>query len=609
MTRPVVVARWVVATGIAAGIATGVAHGAAPAPPAPQVGPNPAVGAEVRAIHAELKRGIASLRIEGAPSPYHAEARLVRADLLSLDGSYGGLITDVLERQSSGVVAVRVGSAQRDNSGFLGSDSSVQRFDVPLEPRPDLLRHKVWLAMDAAFRGATTTYAEKISVLEQLAGDPPPADLAPAPPPLVQLDGAKRRFEIDREGLGSFAADLSARFADHPAVDNGDVHIQILRSDELIVDTEGTAQRRIRPRAVVAVVADTRADDGMHLDHGLALHLQSIPRPDEDLIATGEALVDRVLAELEELAAAPMLDEEYDGPILFSPDAAAQLLAATIATQAGGVPPPLSGGGRMLEAEPDWQRKVGKSVMPAFLDVRDDPRADGFGSFMYDAQGVEAQPLKLVNRGVLATLLMSRTPNAVLAQSNGRARMSPSLGVAPGVSNLTLSSRRPGLSDARLRRELLERAREDGYDFAYTVETLRDGVLLGPVPRDVLGTFGDGNKIPIPLPGRVYRIDADGTQTLVRGAVLTPVSMRVLRRIRAVSRRAVTVPLRIPTGVFGGTAAEVGIDGILSQTVDIQVTTPALLIDGFEMIPERGEHERPPTLTHPLRRANTSVTP
>ena len=34
----------------------------------------------------------------------------------------------------------------------------------------------------------------------------------------------------------------------------------------------------------------------------------------------------------------------------------------------------------------------------------------------------------------------------------------------------------------------------------------------------------------------------------------------------------------------------------------MQVTTPELLIDGLELLVERGEHERLPTLPHPLRR-------
>ena len=43
---------------------------------------------------------------------------------------------------------------------------------------------------------------------------------------------------------------------------------------------------------------------------------------------------------------------------------------------------------------------------------------------------------------------------------------------------------------------------------------------------------------------------------------------------------------------------------MLAQTVDTQITTPALLIDGIELVVERGENERLPILDHPLRRKN-----
>jgi hypothetical protein len=64
--------------------------------------------------------------------------------------------------------------------------------------------------------------------------------------------------------------------------------------------------------------------------------------------------------------------------------------------------------------------------------------------------------------------------------------------------------------------------------------------------------------------------------------------------------------MRIAPGVTGGFAADVGVHAILAQTVDVEISTPPLLIDGFELLVERGEHERLPTLVHPLRRATKS---
>ncbi|MFO0634024.1 MAG: metallopeptidase TldD-related protein [Nannocystaceae bacterium] len=570
---------------------------AAATPPASQT-----LDPELAAIDAELRRGLAGLRVNGTPAPYRAEVRMVRAELLSLDGSYGGVVVNLQDRQSAGAAEIRVGTAARDNTNFFGGDSGIAPIEVALEATPKYAAKKVWLALDNAFRGASKAWSQKQVVLKRLAGAEQPADFSPGSAPTVRLLPLPEA-QIDRDGLSAMVGSLSARFGEHPKIDNGDVHVQVLRTQETVLNSEGVALQWVRERAVLAVVADTKAADGMHLDHGYAIHFQSVPAADDALLAAGEALVDKTLLELEQLAAAPMIEEDYDGPLLFVGEASAQLLGATVATEAVGTPAPLGETGRMVDLEPSWQPKLGKQVMPAQFDLIDDPTlAGGFGSFDIDAEGVRPGRLTLVRDGKLETLLMTRVPNAKLAGSNGRARMSAALESGATISNLTLSSRRKGLSRAALERELLARAAEDGYEFAYVIESLRDGTVLGPVPRESAAAYAGTGNLNLPLPARLFRIDASGQRTLIRGAVLAPASMRVLRRIRAIGSQPHTLPMRIPVGAYGGFGADVGVDGALSQTVDAQVTTPDLLVDGLELLVERGEHEKPPTLEHPLRR-------
>jgi hypothetical protein len=82
----------------------------------------------VAALEQELARGVAGLRLPDSPAPYHAQVQVVRATVLSLDGSYGGIITDVVEEQAVAAVDVRVGSAARDQSGTFGSDGPMLRY-------------------------------------------------------------------------------------------------------------------------------------------------------------------------------------------------------------------------------------------------------------------------------------------------------------------------------------------------------------------------------------------------------------------------------------------------------------------------------------------------
>lgn len=593
--------------------------------------PRSGAGAELAAIEAELLRGLGQLRLSESPAcptgddddddddggadgvacdgkaaaaPYYAAVRIVRAELLSLDGSYGGIITDVAERQAVASIEVRVGGGARDNGGIFGQDGAQVRFLVPLVPSSAVTRKQLWLGMDQAYRDAAVTYAAKQAILARLAGDPPPPDFGPPPetiPRIGERPSASSAPPLDREGLRALVSELSDRFSAHPEVDNGDVLFQVLRSEITTITTEGVVLREYRDRAVLAVVADTRAEDGMRLDHGRAFHFQATPKADDALRERAEALVEQVLAELVELAEAPMIDEDYDGPLLFADAAAPQLLASTVATQAIGKPAPLSDGGRLLDLEPHWQDDLGKTVMPTFIDIVDDPKDEGFGRYLYDAEGFLGGTVSLVKNGVLEGLLMTREPNKHLGESNGHARQSPILTVGPAISNLRLSAKRRGRSRAQLERELLKRAREDGYDFAYAVELLRDSNILGPVPREGAATYGGSRKVNLPVPARIFRIEPSGKRTLVRGAVLAPASMRVLRRIREVGKRRNSEPMRIPVGPNGGFAGETGMDGILSHTVDVEVSAPDLLIEGFEILIERGEHERLPTLIHPLR--------
>lgn len=594
------IARIAMLLALAAGPAAPASAPATP-PPAEVVANEPLVP-ELAAMQSELQRGLAGLSLPGTPAPYRVELRMVRAELLSLDGSYGGVITNVLDRQSAGAVEVRVGSVARDNTNFFGGDSGVAQLEVALEPAPQYAAKKLWLALDVAFRGASKAWSQKQVVLKRLAGAEQPPDYSAPPPPLTRqakLEEAK----IDRDGLAAMVGSLSARFGEHATIDNGDVHVQIFRTVQTVVSTDGLVLQWANDRAVLAVVADTKAADGMHLDHGYAIHFKSVPAANDELLAAGEKLVDRTLVELEQLAAAPMMEEDYDGPILFVGDAAAQLLGATIATEAVGTPAPLGETGRMVDLEPAWLAKLGKQVMPSSLELVDDPTIAGaFGSYDYDAEGVRAGKLQLVKDGRLEALLMSRVPSTKITASNGRARMSPALETGATISNLTLSSKKRGVSRATLERDLLTRAAEDGYDFAYVIETLRDGTVLGPVPRESAAAYAGTGNLNLPLPARVFRIDGNGSRKLVRGAVLAPASMRVLRRIRAFGTESHTVAMRIPVGAYGGFGADVGIDGVLSQTVDAQVTTMDLLVDGLELLVERGEHERLPTLQHPLRR-------
>jgi hypothetical protein len=592
------------------------------------VAASPPETTEISALSAELERGVEGLRLPDSPEPYAAHLRVLRGELLTLAASYGSVVIDVRQQLGQGRVTVHVGDREHDESGFFGGEGSPE-FGLPLRPSPEASRYLLWRAMDQAYRGSVAQFTAKSVIIEQLADPPTIPDHAPPPPgatrldwsdgqedgsspPLLSLDAPSSSSApaLDRERLRKLVASLSARFADHPDVDDGQVIFEFARTDATRFDHEPVSEEGAgagalgirgerRDRGFLAVVADARAEDGMQVDHGAVIHLTGAELP-QDLEARAQAMVDRVLVELEAMQKAPMMEEDYDGPILFGDEAAAQVLASLVAVHGSGEPAPLSEWGRVIELEPHWAERLGKSVLPDHFGLVDDPTTSGFGHYEHDAEGVPGQRVEMVRGGVLRELLMTRRPNEHIDHSNGHARESIGVSRGPSISNLSLTTTRRGSSRAALEKDLLRRAREDGYEYAYVIETLRDGNVLGPVPRDTAQLFGAGRKVTLSIPARVFRVDTKG-RTLVRGALIAPVSMRALRRIRAHGRSTETHPMRIAPGITGGFGADLGTEGLLSQTVDVEIRTPALLIDGFELVVERGEHERPPTLVHPLR--------
>jgi hypothetical protein len=567
---------------------------------------------EVQAISAELKRGIGQLRLPESPAPYWAGATLVRRTSATIDGSYGGVIEASDRQRGQAVVEVRVGELARDNTGLVGQSNMVG-FSLPMVPNPHAVQFEMWRAMDQAFRSAVADYTAKNSILARLQESERVADHLPWPAPAqveAQSSAAQSLLKQDCNPPQVQAAHhtevikaLSERFSQHTQIDNGDVHFEWVHACTTRVDSDGRLRANVELRATLSVVADTHADDGMHLDHARAVHWQGEIPDAATVNRVGEALVSRVLHELGKIAQAPVLSEDYDGPVLLAGDAAAHFLASTVGVHASAEPSPLSDGGRIVDLDPLWQRTPGSAVMPNFLSLVDDPTRAGFGHYIYDALGHSAEKVTLVNRGRLVDLLVGGQAIRGDYHANGHQRAALNAYEGVAISNLELNSTRRGLSERELERELLRRANEDGYEHAFIIELFRDGNLSGSMPRQSAQTYDASNKLSLPLPVLVYRIDAPGKRTLVRGVLLAPMSIRAMRRIREVGQGSTTLPLRMRPGFSGGLAVDGSIDGLVLRTVDVEIKTPSLLLDGgFELNVERGEQEKPPVLHHPLRR-------
>src|SRR3989441_8732769 len=163
--------------------------------------------------------------------------------------------------------------------------------------------------------------------------------------------------------------------------------------------------------------------------------------------------------------------------------------------------------------------QIGSRVLPRPFSVIENPAARTYegkpiGGTLVDDEGVRTRETKLVDHGVLRTLLTTRVPVAGIPRSSGSRRSS---GAAVTHVFVTTDS---GLGDAELRQRALALAKQSGSDYAIVVRRLGGA---GGGPRGFAALMaamrsGEGGGA-IPL-AEAVEVFADGHEEPIRGATL-----------------------------------------------------------------------------------------
>jgi predicted Zn-dependent protease len=195
--------------------------------------------------------------------------------------------------------------------------------------------------------------------------------------------------------------------------------------------------------------------------------------------------------------------------VLFSPDAADDIVASLIGGNILGRKPQLGAPNRTTGA---FATSYKSRILPAFVNVVDDPTMKDFkgksliGAYDVDSEGVKAQPVDIVEKGVLTNYLLGRQPIRDFPESNGHGRAGPAGPPQPSLGVLLLKTSEPQSPD-ELKKHVMQLVSNGGQPFGYRVET-----MAGPAPR------------------LLYRVYAkDGHEELVRGAVFSELDVRALR--------------------------------------------------------------------------------
>jgi len=462
-----------------------------------------------RAMLQELDRSRNDLQLKGFEKPFFIQYRI--EDLATFDAraEFGASEGTERSRQRLVRVTVRVGDYKTDSSGQRG-DGAVQL--TALDDDPIAIRSALWNATDQAYKNALSAYAQKQAELKNIQ-TPPQADDFSKQKPVVVLE-EPRELKIDEAGWVDRVAHDSGLYRTDPSVRATEKEVQYSTASfharamtSWLVNTEGTIVRKSSEGYQEAFAVGTQADDGMRLDRSYAstgVSLKDLDTPDA---FAGHAV--SLIASLSELRKAPIVEEEYHGPVLFSSDASSDILRELVGVGVTATRPRL---GTEARTNGPFASSFHARVLPGFINVIDDPGLKTFdgkdlvGAYDVDDEGVPEQAVQLVSGGKLENYLLGREPVRDFAESNGHGRATVAGPARPaiGVMKVTAES---GVSNEELNRKLIAMAKDRGLTSVYYVETLG-------------GAFN---------PRLLWRVSGDGKRELVRGAVLDDLDQRALR--------------------------------------------------------------------------------
>ena len=328
-----------------------------------------------------------------------------------------------------------------------------------------------------------------------------------AAPPFTSLE-PPAKADVDTAKWKKAIADASGLYVKYPDVQSVASQLRFAAENVYYVNTEGTVARRGWTQYFLTTYASTQAEDGMRLARSpfvMVSDASELPTP-EKFIADADA----ALQSLKDLRLAPIVDEEYRGPVLFDADAADDVFAELVGNNVDGAKPEPGASARTTG---DFASSYKSRVLPDFITIVDDPTQKSFqghslvGSYAFDDEGVKSAPVTVVEKGTLTNYLLGRAPIRDFPSSNGHGRAAPGGPALPNIGNLFLQSTKT-MPLADLKKKLIAMCQDEGKPYGYFVETL-------------------GEELS---PRLLYRLWVkDGKEELVRGAVFNELDTRELR--------------------------------------------------------------------------------
>ena len=566
------------------------------------------------AMRDEMKRNMDLLLLENMDRPFFIHFTIYDVKSIEINATLGAIVKSDENNHRNHNIRVMVGDYTLNDENFRDYSFRYRSTMIhgsgrlPLEDDYNGIRRALWIVTDNTYKSATELFELKKSALKQQTMIDEIAQLNDySYAPVVIYEEPPRSFAVNLNRWEKIAEELSGLFRIYPDIYSSHVRIFFYDGDILLANSEGTEVIQPLTLASVHVVAYTQAVDGEPLSNHAMIY-GSVP-DDLPSLETMKQSVKSMAEELVSLRDAPVFDESYFGPVMFEDQAAAEFFAQRLFSGKNGllasrrpiVSNPSASGFHSSQDE-TLDDLINRRILSRDLTVKALPGLKRYqnqnliGSYEVDAEGVKPlSEIILVENGVLKTMLNNRTPTPKVRVSNAHQRPVIGLGYnassALGPSVILVSSGN-GESESVIKKELLQRASEEGLEYGILIRKLKP-ILTWSQYNDPMASMNrsygrrDGKSLTRPI--LVYRVYVeDGHEELVRSVKLGNVSLSALRHIlRATDQKF----------VYNTLATANWNSGIPSSFI----VPKAFLLEEFEVKKEKRDYTpRLPVVTTPL---------
>ena len=287
------------------------------------------------AAELEIERAL-TLSLPEQPDPYWVEYRIVEEMGYFCNASLGAVIAESDYHIREMTAEVRVGSYKQDNTNFdpsIGGRTGISRARLTTDDNIDALRHSMWLSTDQAYKGAVESFSAKMSALEGRQPSPLP-DLLKINP---QKSTTSFSFpEIEQSHYADLLKDLTSPHKSLSQVEDLSAVIKVNQGIYTVISSEGARIQQPFQQLILHLEIIARAKDGSKVRNTESWLLNDPSQlPSEiELQTVKDDLVSWALSSIE----APV-EEDYLGPVIMEPPAAAELFRQLLSSELSANPP------------------------------------------------------------------------------------------------------------------------------------------------------------------------------------------------------------------------------------------------------------------------------